>query len=46
MEYKVELKFKVRNNETGNIREFNTIEGAIKWQEYCVFVLGKDVEVL
>ena len=46
MEYKGKLKYKVKDNETGDIKQFNTMEGAIQWQEYCIFVLGKDMEIL
>jgi hypothetical protein len=38
--------FKVKNNESGKITEFDTIEKAIKYQEYLVFDLGIDAEIL
>jgi len=36
---------RVRNNETGEVREFETIGQAITYQEYLGFVLGIDAEV-
>ena len=38
--------FKVKNNESGKIREFKTMQEAIKYQEYLIFVLGIDSEIL
>lgn len=38
--------FKVKNNESGKEKEFKTIQEAIKYQEYLVFVLGIDAEIL
>ena len=38
--------YQVRNNENGEIKEFNTAIEAVKYQEYCVFVLGLDCEIL
>ena len=38
--------FKVKNNENGKIREFKTLKQAIAYQEYLVFSLGIDAEVL
>lgn len=32
-------------NDTGEIREFETMDKAVAYQEYCVFVLGLDAEV-
>jgi len=37
---------KVKNNESGKITEFDTMTKAIKYQEYLVFVLGVDAEIL
>jgi hypothetical protein len=37
---------KVKNNETGKIKNFKTLTEAINWQEYLVFVLGIDAEIL
>lgn len=39
-------EFKVKNNETGKITVFHTLEGAMEFQEYLVFTLGIDAEVL
>ena len=36
----------VKNNESGKITDFDTMEKAIKYQEYLVFVLGIDAEIL
>lgn len=38
--------FQVINNETKHIRIFGTMEEAMSYQEYLVFVLGVDAEVL
>ena len=38
--------YQVRNNENGRTRLFKTINEAITFQEYCVYVLGIDCEVL
>ena len=36
----------VINNETGKTKEFATMEAALAYQEYLVFVMGIDAEVL
>jgi len=38
--------FKVKNNESGKIKEFKTLKEAIEYQEYLVFRLGIDAEIL
>ena len=39
-------KYYVKNNENGKIKEFDTIDKACEYQEYLVFTLGIDAEVL
>jgi len=36
---------RVINNETGEVRCFETLEEALAYQEYMVFTLGIDAEV-
>jgi len=38
--------YKVINNNSGIIKEFNTMDEAQAYQEYLVFTLGIDAEVL
>ena len=37
---------KVKNNESGKITDFESMEKAVKYQEYLVFILGIDAEIL
>jgi len=39
-------KVRVINNETGEVREFQSLNEAIAYQEYLVFICGIDAEVL
>lgn len=36
----------VKNNETGKVVEFALMDEAMAYQEYLVFVLGIDAEIL
>lgn len=42
----METQYIVRNNENGTEWEFNKLENALKYQEFLVFKLGIDAEVL
>jgi Mn-dependent DtxR family transcriptional regulator len=39
-------EYKVKNNENGKEKSFDTMDKAQEYQEYLVFTLGIDAEVL
>jgi len=38
--------YQVKNNETGEIKDFERAIDAVRYQEHLVFVLGIDAEIL